>query len=337
MNRQLQLNTSNLGSNPRYSYMETPLEMHAPGSRLRDEITPPAATTNTQSTESQTVMEHFQPPVNEKSQQYQQDMAVQGYPCGPNLEQHPANYAPYADEIQQVQQNPKVPEYSYAQPPQSPGPLPVKKDLEMSEPLPNKQPMAVVPDTNPLHSPQLPQFPPPVAHGAPATPAGFDLMAYHRPGQITHPDLEIKGGSWRTSMCGCYDVGSCCLGLLCPCILFGKTQYRLSMKSRSEDPTNMLGYETCNSSCTAMALACGCQCFLATFQRRRTRKAYKIEGDIVSDCVRATCCTCCTLIQNEVEIKKREEERGRYASATGAALVSPYLPPTQMSYGPPPR
>ncbi|GLA69494.1 hypothetical protein AtubIFM55763_009448 [Aspergillus tubingensis] len=256
MNRQLQLNTANLGPNPRYSYMETPLEMHAPGSRLTDEITPPAAAP---SAEPQTVMEHFQPPLNEKSQQYQQDMAVQGYPCGPNLEQHPANYAPYADEIQQVQQNPKVPEYSYAQPPQSPGPLPVKRDLEMAEPLPKKEPMAVVPDTNPLHSPQLPQFPPPVAHGAPTTPVGFDLMAYHRPG------------------------------------------------------------------------------FLAAYQRRRTRKAYQIEGDIVSDCVRATCCTCCTLIQNEVEVKKREEERGRYASATGAALVSPYLPPTQMSYGPPPR
>ncbi|GKZ23301.1 hypothetical protein AbraCBS73388_009664 [Aspergillus brasiliensis] len=280
MNRQqLQLNTSNLGPNPRYSYMETPLEMHAPGSRVRDEITPLAATTNAQSAEPQTIVEHFQPPLNEKSQQYQQDMAVQGYSCGPNLEQHPANYAPYADEIQQVQQHPKVPEYAYAQPPQSPGPLPVKKELEMSEPLPNKEPMAVVPDTNPLHSPQLPQFPPPVAHGAPTTPAGFDLMAYHRPGQITHPDLEIAGGSWRTSMCG----------------------------------------------------------FLAAFQRRRTRKAYKIEGDIISDCARATCCTCCTLIQNEVEFKKREEERGRFASATGAALVSPYLPPMQMSYGPPPR
>lgn len=50
------------------------------------------------------------------------------------------------------------------------------------------------------------------------------------------------------------------MGLLCPCILYGKTQHRLSLKSRKEDPTNMLGYETCNGSCTAMALLCGCQC-----------------------------------------------------------------------------
>ncbi|RAK96610.1 DUF614 domain protein [Aspergillus ibericus CBS 121593] len=337
MNQQLHLNTSNLGENPRYSYLETPLEMHAPSSRLRNEGPTPTTISNAQPAEIQPVMEHFQPPLNEKSQQYQQDMAVSGYPCGPNLAQHPANYAPYADEVQQVQHNPKVAEYSYGEPPRSPGPLPVKVNPEMSQPLANPQPMAVVPDTNPLQSPNLPQFPPPVASGAPATPAGVDLMAYHQPGQITHPDLEIRGGSWRTHMCGCSDVGVCCLGLTCPCILYGRTQYRLSRKIRSEDPTNMLGYDVCNHSCTAMALCCGCHWIFATLQHRRTRKVYGIEGDILTDCVRATCCTCCTLIQDEAEIKKREEERGMFARATGAALVSPYMPPVQMSYGAPPR
>lgn len=73
---------------------------------------------------------------------------------------------------------------------------------------------------------------------------------------------------------------------------------------------------------------------MATIQHRRTRKAYGIRGDIASDCVRATCCTCCTLIQDEKEIKKREEERANAARATGATLVSPYLAPPQMAYGP---
>jgi Cys-rich protein (TIGR01571 family) len=73
---------------------------------------------------------------------------------------------------------------------------------------------------------------------------------------------------------------------------------------------------------------------MATVQQTRTRKAYGIQGDIASDCVRATCCTCCTLIQDETEIKKREEERSRTARATGATFVSHYMAPTQMSYGP---
>lgn len=76
---------------------------------------------------------------------------------------------------------------------------------------------------------------------------------------------------------------------------------------------------------------------MATIQHTRTRKAYGIQGDGGSDCIRATCCTCCTLIQDETEIKKREEDRARVAAAQGATLASPYIPPAQMSYPPPPR
>lgn len=76
---------------------------------------------------------------------------------------------------------------------------------------------------------------------------------------------------------------------------------------------------------------------LATIQHTRTRKAYGIEGDVCSDCVRATCCTCCTLIQDEKEIQKREERRGRAARERGATLLSPYAAPGPMCYGPPPK
>ena len=76
---------------------------------------------------------------------------------------------------------------------------------------------------------------------------------------------------------------------------------------------------------------------LATVQHTRTRRAYAIQGSIASDCVRATCCTCCTLIQDEKEIMKREEERAKASRAAGAILVSPYAAPVPMSYGPHPR
>ncbi|KAI9928137.1 hypothetical protein ASPWEDRAFT_26776 [Aspergillus wentii DTO 134E9] len=275
---------------------------------------------------------------NEKAQHLLQNPVTSPYNAPPP-EQHPANYAPYAeDTIQSTRQiEVQAPQYSYAAPPNSPGPLPIKTSPEASEQARETQAVAVAPDTNPLHSPTFPRFPPPTARSTPQLAASDDITAYHQPGQIAHPNQVIKGGTWRHSLCDCSNIWTCCLGLLCPCILYGKTQHRLSLKSKNEDPTNMLGYETCNGSCTAMALLCGCQWLLATIQHNRTRKAYGIRGDVGSDCVRATCCTCCTLIQDETEIKKREEERGKAAIATGAALVSPYTAPVQMTYGPPPR
>lgn len=130
----------------------------------------------------------------------------------------------------------------------------------------------------------------------------------------------------------------------------------------------MLGYEACNVPCTMMGFLCGFQCMfppsfyitstgipiflvhgresnlrilrlglLATVQRKRVRRAYKIEGNIASDCLRATCCTCCTLIQDEREIRDREENTRQAVGSMGMGPASPYITPNHMSYAPPPR
>jgi Cys-rich protein (TIGR01571 family) len=275
-----------------------------------------------------THLTHQTPPIAIEKTQH----ALQDTPC-PDIRNHPANHAPLAHDI---------PEYASAQmpaeqnpdQPSSPGPLPVKTNPYTQNNEPN---ISVAPDANPLQSPRLPYFPPPARAPTAPPPAPTDPVGYHQPGQISHPNQQIKGGGWSHSLCDCSSIGTCLLGVVCPCILYGRTQHRLSRRSRKEDPTNMLGYETCNGSCTAMALLCGCQWLLATIQHTRTRKAYAIPGSIASDCVRATCCTCCTLIQDEKEIRKREEERANASRAAGAALVSPYLAPGPMSYGPPQR
>jgi hypothetical protein len=62
-----------------------------------------------------------------------------------------------------------------------------------------------------------------------------------------------------------------------------------------------------------------------------------VEGSIASDCVRATCCTCCTLIQDEREMRDREESTRQAIGAMGMGPASPYIPPGHMSYAPPPR
>ncbi|KAJ5558379.1 hypothetical protein N7461_002351 [Penicillium sp. DV-2018c] len=223
---------------------------------------------------------------------------------------------------------------SPSSPPGSPGPLPLKVNPEAP---PRSETVNIVPDANPLQSPTSPYFPPPTRAVTSHDPEPNDLSSYHRPGQSLHPNQEVQGGGWSNGLCELSNLGICCLGLICPCILYGRTQHRLSMKSKKQDPTNMLGYETCNGSCTAMGLLCGCQWLLATVQHTTTRTTYGIEGSIASDCVRASCCTSCTLIQDEKEIQKREEYRSRAARERGATLLSPYTTPGPMSYGPPPK
>ncbi|KAJ5101913.1 hypothetical protein NUU61_004135 [Penicillium alfredii] len=280
--------------------------------------------------------QHHQPAPyesNEKIHQLQQDGIIPTYSNLPPPEQHPAHHAPLADspdgqpDIQMSPYSPNQALYS-----QHPMPLKLRTDAPT-----RSNTVTVEPDANPLQSPYSPCFPPPTATTASQAATMEDLSSFHQPGQIMHPNQEVQGGTWSHGLCECSNIGTCCLGIFCPCIIYGKTQHRLSMKSKKEDPTNMLGYGTCNGACTGMALLCGCQWLLATIQHTRTRKAYGIPGSIVSDCVRATCCTCCTLIQDEKEIQTREEQRDRAARERGATLLSPYTAPRPMSYAPPPR
>jgi hypothetical protein len=218
-----------------------------------------------------TAIEDVQPSFNEKAQ-FQHESATSVYPGGPPIEQHPAHYAPYAEDAQkQAQFGTVAPAYSYSA---GPDPLPVKADPEASDKVSESRKITVAPDENPLHSPRLPRFPPPIMTSAPhpTTP-----MSYHQPGQIAHPNQVVKGGTWSHGLCECSSIGTCCLGLLCPCILYGRTQYRLSMKAKKENPTNMLGHETCNGSCTAMALLCGCQCEFLNHADSKTSKILRLK------------------------------------------------------------
>ncbi|KAJ5939031.1 hypothetical protein N7466_002165 [Penicillium verhagenii] len=257
-------------------------------------------------------------------QWYQQNYQQQVY----HQQHQQAYHQPQSQLPQEASQD--IPLETYDVPPSSPGPLPVKTNPDAPT---RSDTMTVAPDVNPLQSPKLSYFPP-AAASSPA-PVVDDLSTAHQPGQIMHPNQEVIGGGWTNGLCDCSsNFAACFMGIFCPCILYGKTQYRLNRKSKGEDPTNMLGYESCNGSCTGMALLCGCQCILTALQRRTTRKAYGIAGDCGSDCVRSTCCCCCTLIQNEKEIQKREEHRNRAAIERGATL-SPYMAPGPMSYPPP--
>ncbi|KAF2189084.1 PLAC8-domain-containing protein [Zopfia rhizophila CBS 207.26] len=166
-------------------------------------------------------------------------------------------------------------------------------------------------------------------------PNGLDF-ALHQPGQIAHPnmDLSAKGTEheWKHSLCECSgDIFTCLTGLFCPCILYGRTSYRLSQKSEKKDPTDMLGYKSTNGHCMLMGAACGLWWLFPMIHRTRLRHLYKLNGSLVGDIGRACCCCCCVAIQNEREVKDREESTRRWA---GPASTEVYKAPEQMIYSP---
>lgn len=152
---------------------------------------------------------------------------------------------------------------------------------------------------------------------------------------ITKPQA-IQGGTWEHGACSCVDPSTCMTGIFCPCVLYGKTQYRLSLRSEKKDPTNMLGYSTLNGSCVTWALLCGVNICLTAIQHTRIRKTYEMDSsgeNVFGDCIKSICCCCCMLAQDEKEVRYREEggRKGETDTKEG------YVPPNGMTFSPPPR
>ena len=173
-------------------------------------------------------------------------------------------------------------------------------------------------------------FSPDAAHG----PNGLDF-SLHQPGQIRHPNMDLDASkAWKHSLCSCGpDVATCFTGLFCPCILSGRTAYRLSQKSKKADPTDMLAHSSTNGHCIAMTLACGVGLgwVFPMVQRTRIRHLYKIEGSCGDDLVKGCCCCCCVSVVNEREVRSREESANRWA---GPASRDVYTRSGGMEYRP---
>lgn len=169
----------------------------------------------------------------------------------------------------------------------------------------------------------------------PASPMGPNASTFHLDHQPTQPSLAAPETSkaWRSSTLS--PSGSCLSSVFCPCIVYGRVQYRLSQRSKKAEPTDLLGYSAVNGDCGIMALACGLQGVLATIQRTRVRRAYGIEGDVGGDCIRGCCCCCCTIGLSESEMVGREEERRRLAGP-GPGRAG-YASTGRLTYMPPPR
>lgn len=322
---QLQTN-SDASRNLRYSYTETPTEFQrpvfeqfSPADSMIEESPLSSPGEHRANLAERAMNAHFPPA---KATASQTDTP---YVLHPPREIHPALFAPYAEPAPQPEQ-PHPPQV-----PQSAGPLPIKIHEEPTSPE-----VATVYNSEQerrrLGSPRLP----PDAEQrtlvySPNSFAGPNVgHETHRPGQVSHPNAAVEP-EWKHGLCEVDTL--CCTGIVCPCIVYGKTQYRLSRKAQKQEPTDLLGFDSCNSSCGIMAVACGFQWILAALQRNRIRRVYKLNGGLGSDCVKAICCCCCVIMQDEREVRDREDLIRRHAGpSTGA-----YIAPGTMTYAPPPR
>ncbi|KAK4645965.1 porphobilinogen deaminase [Podospora bellae-mahoneyi] len=122
--------------------------------------------------------------------------------------------------------------------------------------------------------------------------------------------------AWQAGLC---EPGK---GGLCPrsCFIgfdqFGRNNYRLNRAAHNDDPLDMKKYKGCNEKCWNCCLLCtftlsiGSGVYVGK-QTHHIRKTYGIQGKYSDDIAQGIFCQPCSLIRNELEVKKREELRDR--------------------------
>lgn len=248
--------------NPRFSYMETPVETERSTFEPYHQYSSPTNSTIDES------------PITPASP----GRGLPAYPQVPHAiartplplekaqvpsphEVHPAFSAPFGPDSQPNPQQVQQPVATHE--PQSQGPLPIKKQETQARPATihvndtfEPPPTSAI-ERRETYNPDSLAGP----NGAP--------LENHRPGQVSHPNASVDP-HWKHGLCE-PDI-LCCMGLACPCMVYGKTMYRLSRKAQKQDPTDILGYESCNGSCGLFAAACGFQCRCTLFDLRRCAK-----------------------------------------------------------------
>ena len=254
------LRTINNDANPqtRYSFMNTPVEMERSTFQPYEQFSSPTNSTIDESPispRSPASVAHRGLPTYPQIPQATSPLPAEKAQTHSPQEMHPAFFAPYQEEqpAQQVGQSPTP------APPKSPGPIPVKTHEVEHQPARQTPvtefappPTTEIEAPNPSVGRQTTIYNPDSLHGP-----NVDLAATHKPGQVSHPNSSLDP-HWKNGLCEPDAI--CCLGLVCPCMVYGKTMYRLSRKAQKQDPTDLLGYEACNGSCGLMAAACGFQC-----------------------------------------------------------------------------
>ncbi|KAI9672898.1 MAG: hypothetical protein M1829_004448 [Trizodia sp. TS-e1964] len=142
----------------------------------------------------------------------------------------------------------------------------------------------------------------------------------HQAGPALPPSSDWSNNFWSFVS----PIDLCCFGYWCPCVLYGQTHARLAdpqlekwkyfSSSVSRLPSLLATAQQRNSWLTSESIQCfawaalsyvGCGCILQTVNRGDIRRRHGIDGSGALDCLGATCCPLCGLIQEEKEVKRR--------------------------------
>ncbi|KAF3930613.1 hypothetical protein ABW19_dt0205199 [Dactylella cylindrospora] len=202
-----------------------------------------------------------------------------------------------------------------------------RREMSAQQGIPMQQMHFDPPPTQPLE--QAPEQPQQMEYNPPAQ---FDNGASqpHAPGQIAHPNQIFGAQDYKSGLCSCFgDIGSCCLGCWCPCMLYSKTHHRL----KTVPDSNLDNYSSCNGHCVMWCALSPVSWVFTMLQRTRIRELYQIKGSPMGDCAKAYYCPLCVLVQDEREIREREDEKRRCAGP-GSGIVGEqgYKKPEKMAY-----
>ncbi|KAI0172223.1 PLAC8-domain-containing protein [Hypoxylon sp. FL1284] len=148
-----------------------------------------------------------------------------------------------------------------------------------------------------------------IANGGPEYPqGGAPQQQYHAHPPMGQPAMHPsaygqQGGEWQADLCTCSPCTSCMLAWCLPCLLVGQTSERI------RDPS-MQSADMMNSDCmiyTAIACCTGCAWIYGMMKRSEIRERYQIEGSGCNDCCVSYWCPCCALIQQDNEVKIRQQ------------------------------
>ncbi|OVA03881.1 Uncharacterized protein family Cys-rich [Macleaya cordata] len=138
---------------------------------------------------------------------------------------------------------------------------------------------------------------------------------------------------WTSGICACCDdMQSCCIGLMCPCYLFGKNAEFLGSGTLiGSCMTHFILCGLVNSLCCLLSEGillgfpgCSVACYACGY-RRALRSKYNLPEAPCGDFITHLCCHLCALCQEYREIRERS---GNNASSD-LTLAEITAPPVQ--------
>lgn len=153
-----------------------------------------------------------------------------------------------------------------------------------------------------------------------------DTVQHNEERPISRPTTDGET-QWSSGICACCDdMLSCCIGLVCPCYLFGKNaEFLGSGTFMGSCTTHFIMWALVNTACCLLTEGlslclpgCLVSCYACGY-RRELRLKYNLQeapcGDLVTHCF----CHLCAICQEYREIRDRSDSN---ASDLNLAVVT---------------